>query len=111
MHQRPFFKGRRLVEISEGTKVTHRTICFYGLVVVFTGLRLSLCQADVEHCRFIRAAKDRLACFDKEAAPVQVSRDPPASDPGKEKPESPSEFLKRENDFLDIRMGTICRGC
>ena len=86
--------------------------CFYGLLFFFAGLPLSLSQADVEHCRFISAPKDRLACFDKEAEPVQVSRDPPASDPDKEKQrEGPSEFLKRENDFLGRRMGTICRGC
>ena len=85
--------------------------CFYALLFISAGLPFSPGQADVQHCRFISAPKDRLACFDKETEPVPVARDRPATDPDKEKRESPSEILQRENDFLDKRMGTICRGC
>jgi hypothetical protein len=90
--------------------VIHRR-CFHGLLFIFTGLPVSLSQADVDHCRFISDPKDRLAFFDKETEPVQVCRDRPATDPDKEKRESPSEILQRENDYLNSRMGTICRGC
>jgi hypothetical protein len=84
---------------------------FYALLLIFSGLQLSRSQADVQHCRFISAPKERLACFDKETEPAQVSGDRPTTDPGEEKHESPSEILKRENDYLNNRMGTICRGC
>jgi hypothetical protein len=84
---------------------------FYALLLIFWGLQLSRSQADVQHCRFISTPKERLACFDKETEPVQASEDRPTTDPSKEKHESPSEILKRENDYLNNRMGTICRGC
>jgi hypothetical protein len=84
---------------------------FYGFIFVFAIAPLSLSQADVQHCRFISTPKERLACFDKETEPVQISGDRPATDPDKEKHESPSEILQRESDYLNSRMGTICRGC
>jgi hypothetical protein len=94
----------------EGAEVIDRK-CYYVLAVLLTGLAITPSQADVSHCRFISAPKDRLACFDKETEPVQISKDPSAGDRDKEKRESPSTILKRENDLLTKRMGTICRGC
>jgi hypothetical protein len=85
--------------------------CFYALLLIFSGLQISRSQADIQHCRFISVPKERLACFDKETESVQNSGDRPTTDPGKEKHESPSEILQRENDYLNNRMGTICRGC
>jgi len=85
--------------------------CSYGLVLIFAGLAISPCRAGVEHCRLISSAKDRLACFDKETEPVQIPAAPLAADPDQKKWESPSDILKRENDLLSKRMGTICRGC
>jgi hypothetical protein len=101
--------GRTRAE-GEGAAVIDRK-WYYMLVLLLTGLAISHSQADVEHCRFISVPKDRLACFDKETEPVQISKDPSAGDRDKEKWESPSTILKRENDLLTKRMGTICRGC
>jgi len=42
---------------------------------------------------------------------VQIPAAPLAADPDQKKWESPSDILKRENDLLSKRMGTICRGC
>jgi hypothetical protein len=101
--------GRARAE-SEGAEVINRK-CFYGLVLIFAGLAISPSRADVAHCRFISSAKDRLACFDKETELVHAPASPTAADPDQEKPDSPSEILRRENDLLNKRMGTIFQGC
>jgi hypothetical protein len=95
----------------EGEGKMMRRSCFYALFLIFSGLQLSESQADVQRCRLISDPKNRLACFDKETEPVQVSREPPAMVPDKEQRESPSEMLQKENEYLNGRMGTICKGC
>jgi hypothetical protein len=76
------------------------------LILVFESIALSPCYADTAHCRFISEAKERLACFDKEGAPVQPSKDPATAHAPRAE-----DIIKNESDQLAKRMGNICRGC
>lgn len=80
-----------------------------GLIV----LASSPVSATTELCRSIGPDKERLACFDREASPVQANNRQPKST--KETAGStfvdPVESLKAENDKVTARLKGICRGC
>ena len=69
--------------------------------------------AATENCRSIPAEKQRLACFDREASPAQVSKKQakaPEATTGS-KFVDPVDSLKAENDKVSARLKGICRGC
>jgi type VI secretion system VasI family protein len=69
--------------------------------------------AAAERCRTIAAEKERLACFDRAAAPAQGDkRQAGAKEEGTgSKFVDPVDSLKAENDKVSARLKGICRGC
>jgi hypothetical protein len=69
-------------------------------------------MAQSEHCKSITVPKERLACYDKTAEPTPRSSMPTSTSPTPvEHQSTASEFLQKENERLDNRMKSICRGC
>ena len=66
-----------------------------------------------EQCRSIGSDKERLACFDSEAPPVQGDKQQTRA--VKESAGSafvdPVDALRAENDKVSARLKGICRGC
>ena len=83
------------------------------LMIGLSLLAVSPVFANAELCRSIRADKERLACFDRKASPVQGSkRQAKATEQtAGSKFVDPVESLKTENDKVSARLKGICRGC
>ena len=83
------------------------------LIVGLSVLATTPVFATSELCRSISSEKERLACFDREASPVQGNKR--HTDAIKETAGStfvdPVESLKAENDKVTARLKGICRGC
>lgn len=65
--------------------------------------------AQTSECQSITKSSDRLACYDKAAAPaarVKPSAPAPAASTGQA-----GDLLAEENARLDAKMKNICRGC
>jgi hypothetical protein len=84
--------------------------------ILMVGLSLLLSSpgfATVEQCRSIGPEKERLACFDKEAPPVNGDKQQTKAtkEPAGSTFVDPVESLKAENDKVGARLKGICRGC
>jgi type VI secretion system VasI family protein len=78
-----------------------------GLIV----LAASPAFAAPESCRSIAAEKERLACFDRAAAPAQGSQRQAKAKEAGSRFVDPVDSLKAENDKVSARLKGICRGC
>lgn len=65
--------------------------------------------AAVEQCRFIQVKADREACYDRQSSALAAKRRPDAS--ANAKTSDSVEQMKREDDALNRRLRSICRGC
>ena len=83
------------------------------LLIGLSLLTTSPVFATTELCRSIGADKERLACFDREASPVQASnrQAKAAEETTGSKFVDPVESFKTENDKVSARLKGICRGC
>jgi len=83
------------------------------LLIGLSVLAASPVFAATESCRTIAAEKERLACFDRAAAPAQGGkRQAGAKEEGTgSKFVDPVDSLKAENDKVSARLKGICRGC
>ena len=74
---------------------------------------VAIAQTAIE-CRSLRKAADRLACFDKAGPPPPLSKlegsptESSSTTPGQKKV---MDMLADENEKLDAKIKTICRGC
>jgi hypothetical protein len=69
-------------------------------------------QAAVEQCRFIKAKPEREACYQRQEAALAEKRKPAAHDTITDaKTVEALERMKREDDALNRRLHSICRGC
>jgi hypothetical protein len=67
--------------------------------------------AQTNECQSIPKSSDRLACYDKAAAPAARGK-PSAVSPAPVAPSGPSaDLLAEENARLDAKIKNICRGC
>ena len=66
--------------------------------------------AAVEQCRLIKAKADRAACYAREDGELAAKRSGKATAPVKSMDESVAQ-MKREDDALNKRLRSICRGC
>ena len=80
-----------------------------GMVVLTT----SPVFASTELCRSIGSDKERLACFDREAAAVQENKrqTKATTETAGSTFVDPVESLTAENDRVTARTKGICRGC
>jgi type VI secretion system VasI family protein len=76
-------------------------------------LATSPIYAATETCRSIAAEKERLACFDRAAAPAQGGKRQAKAkeEAAGSKFVDPVDSLKAENDRVSARLKGICRGC
>jgi hypothetical protein len=80
-------------------------------------LLLALCAfcapafAQTTECQSIQKASDRLACYDRAAAPTSRVKPSAASAAPSSQPGQPVDALAAENARLDARIKNICRGC
>jgi hypothetical protein len=83
------------------------------LIVGLSVLVSSPAFAATELCRSIGSDKERLACFDREASPVQGNKrqSKATQDTAGSTFVDPVESLKSENDKVTARLKGICRGC
>jgi hypothetical protein len=83
------------------------------LMIGLSLLTTSPVFATTELCRSIGADKERLACFDREASPVQASKRQAkaAEETTGSKFVDPVESLKTENDKVSARLKGICHRC
>ena len=74
----------------------------------------ALCEpaiAQTSECQSIQKASDRLACYDRAAAPAARIK-PAAVAPTPAAPSGqPADLLADENARLDAKIKNICRGC
>jgi hypothetical protein len=77
-----------------------------AVAITFLGVS-SPALSGIDYCRSITSDKERLACFDKEAA-VKPECQRQGTTPGK--PDQ-VDLLKEENDKVSKRLQGICRGC
>ena len=67
-------------------------------------------DAAVEQCRSIKAKADREACYARQDRELAAKRSAKTVTPAKTMDES-VEQMKREDDALNRRLRSICRGC
>lgn len=84
----------------------------------FTALLLLLCLfsggaiAQASECQSIQKAAARLACYDRASPPTMGAKPAESKTPVVQSP--PGQFvdqLAAENNRLDEKLKTICRGC
>jgi hypothetical protein len=61
-------------------------------------------------CQSITKASDRLACYDRASPPPTLSKPAPSKTPIAQQGQYVDQ-LAVENDKLDAKLKTICRGC
>jgi hypothetical protein len=66
--------------------------------------------AAVEQCRLIKAKADREACYAQQNRELAAKRSTKTTAPVRTMDES-VEQMKREDDILNRRLRSICRGC
>jgi hypothetical protein len=68
--------------------------------------------AQAAECQSIAKASDRLACYDKAAAPASKAKPSAAATPASQsQPGQVVDMLEVENSRLDAKIKNICRGC
>jgi hypothetical protein len=87
-----------------------RTLVLVSLKIGGTLTFLSIfipspCSAGYERCRQIETTKERVACLNEESAAALRANH------GKDQSQEGLDLIKRDNETLDKRMKTICRGC
>jgi hypothetical protein len=87
-----------------------RTLVFASLKIgatlaAFNIFISSPCCAAYERCRQIETTKERVACLNEESAAALRANH------GKDQSQEGLDLIKRDNETLDKRMKTICRGC
>jgi ubiquinone biosynthesis protein UbiJ len=69
-------------------------------------------RAAVEQCRFIKAKSEREACYQRQEAALAEKRKSETHDAITDaKTVESVERMKREDDALNRRLHSICRGC
>jgi hypothetical protein len=85
---------------------------FSAFVVLAFMIGLVPARAAVEQCRFIKTKTEREACYQRQEAALAEKRKPAAHDAVTDaKTVESLERMKREDDALDRRLHSICRGC
>ncbi len=75
---------------------------------------LALCGpaiAETAECQSIPKASDRLACYDKAAAPAGRVKPSAVAPAASAQPGQAADLLAEENARLDAKIKNICRGC
>ncbi len=81
---------------------------------VLVAALLALCGpaiAQTAECQSIPKASDRLACYDKAAAPAGRVKPSVVAPAVSTQPGQPADLLAEENARLDAKIKNICRGC
>ena len=67
--------------------------------------------AQTPECKSIAAAGERLACYDKAAAPAKTTPRPAASKTPNADPAKYVDTISAEDTRMNAQLKNICRGC
>jgi hypothetical protein len=68
-------------------------------------------SAQTPECKSIAAAGERLACYDKAAAPAKTTPRPAASKTPNADPAKYVDTIGAEDTRMNAQLKNICRGC
>jgi hypothetical protein len=83
---------------------------FFTYIVLAFMIGLVPAQAAVEQCRFIQEKPEREACYQRQEAALTAKRRSEAPVSNAATLESLQQ-MKHEDDALNRRLHSICRGC